>query len=147
MKNQDFTFSLQVEETPAEAFNIILNVRQWWSGLYEESFDGQHEKTGDEFSFHAGGGAHYSRQKLIELNPNSKLVWLVTESNLSFVSKTDEWVGTKLSFEIFREPASTNILFTHIGLVPAMECYHSCAPAWTHYMEERLSSLLTRSNR
>jgi hypothetical protein len=146
MTNQNFTTTILVEQTPAAAYNAILNVRAWWSGLYGESFEGSSEKTGDEFSFLAGGGVHYTKQKLVELVPNKKVVWLVTEANLSFVDKTDEWIGTKISFEISREKDKTKIVFTHIGLVPEFECYDSCAPAWTQYMQERLVDVISKSN-
>jgi hypothetical protein len=70
------------------------------------------------------------------------VVWLVTKADLSFVDKTDEWEGTKISFEIFPEADKTKIVFTHIGLVPEFECYDSCAPAWTQYVQERLTNAL-----
>lgn len=143
MKNQDFTTTIWVEQTPAEVYKTILDVSAWWSGLYNESFEGSSEKLGDEFSFLAGGGVHYTKQKLVELVPDKKVVWLVTEANLSFVDKTDEWNGTRISFEISRENGKTKIVFTHIGLVPDFQCYNSCAPAWTQYMEERLPAAVT----
>lgn len=147
MENQDYSTTIWVKETPEEAFNVILNVRAWWSGLFDESFEGSSEKVGDEFSFRAGGGVHYTKQKLVELVPNKKVVWLVTESNLSFVDTTDEWTGTKISFDLSRELGKTKIVFTHIGLVPAFECYNSCAPAWTQYMQERLTNAITSNER
>jgi hypothetical protein len=143
MTNQDFTTTIRVEQPPAEAYNAILNVRAWWSGLYAESFEGSSEKPGDEFSFLAGGGVHYTKQRLVELVPNKKVVWLVTEANLSFVDKTDEWEGTRISFDISEEAGKTKIVFTHIGLVPGFECYDSCAPAWTQYIQERLTAAIT----
>ncbi|WAC14172.1 SRPBCC family protein [Dyadobacter pollutisoli] len=142
MKNQDFTTTIYVDQTPAEVFNAILNVQGWWSGLYEESFEGGSEKIGDEFSFLAGGGVHYSKQRLIELEQDKKIVWLVTESKLTFVETTNEWEGTKLSFEIFKEDDKTKIVFTHIGLVPEFECFDSCAPAWTGYLQEQRLNLV-----
>ena len=54
-------------------FNTLLNVRGWWSGLYSETIEGNTDKLGDEFTFQAGGGAHYSKQKLVELIPEKKL--------------------------------------------------------------------------
>jgi hypothetical protein len=142
MKNQDFTTTILVEQAPETVLNTLLNVRSWWSGLYDESFEGSSEKIGDEFSFLAGGGVHYTKQKLVELVPNKKIVWIVTESNLSFVDTTDEWTGTKISFDILPEGNKTKVVFTHIGLVPTFECYDSCAPAWTQYMQERLTHAL-----
>ena len=112
MDSKDFTVTILVQHSPEEVYEALLNVRGWWSGLYEESFEGNSEKTGDEFTF-------------------------VTESNLCFVDKTDEWTGTKICFEITEEGDKTKIVFTHIGLVPEFECYHSCSQGWTQYIVEK----------
>jgi hypothetical protein len=143
MKNNDFTTSILVKQSPEEVFQTILNVRSWWSGLYNESFEGKSEKIGDEFSFRAGEGMHFTKQKLVEVIPNKKVTWLVTESNLSFVDKVDEWTGTRLTFDISKEGEKTKIVFTHIGLVPQFQCYDSCAPAWTQYIQEQLTKALS----
>lgn len=142
MKSQDFTTTILVERTPEEVYKTILNVRAWWSGLYDEKFEGASEKTGDEFSFRAGGGVHHTKQKLVELIPGKKLVWLVTDASLSFVRKKDEWKGTKMCFEIFRQEDKTKIVFTHAGLVPEFDCYDTCAPVWTQYIHERLAEAM-----
>ncbi len=144
MNDQHFTTTILVDQQPAAVYNTILDVRSWWSGLYGETFEGNSEKQGDEFSFLAGGGMHYTKQKLVELVPNEKLVWLVTEANLSFVEKNDEWKGTKLMFEISPERDKTRVVFTHIGLVPEFQCYNSCAPAWTQYVQEKLLAAIAR---
>jgi hypothetical protein len=141
MDSQDFTTSILVGNTPAEVFNTILDVRTWWSGLYNESFEGSSEKIGDEFTFFAGGGAHVTKQKLVELVPNKKITWLVSEANLSFMEDTDEWVGTKISFDISGEIGKTRIVFTHKGLVPQFECYDACSSAWTDYIQQQLKNL------
>lgn len=142
MKNNDFTTTIMVDQSPAEVFQALLNVRGWWSGLYEESFEGDSEKAGDEFTFLAGGGAHYTKQRLVEIVPDKKLVWLVTESNLSFIENTEEWKGTKICFEISGEKNKTKVVFTHIGLVPECECYDACAPAWTQYIKQNQLNLI-----
>jgi len=142
MENQDFSTTIFVKKSPADVFSTLLNVRAWWSGLFDESFEGNSEKLGDEFSFRAGDGAHYTNQKLIELIPDKKVAWLVTEANLSFVDKTDEWKGTKFGFEISEEDNKTKVVFTHTGLVPEFECYDACAPEWTQYVQERLKAVL-----
>lgn len=73
-----------------------------------------------------GRAAHYSKQKLIELAPNKKVTWLVTETDLSFVDKTDEWKGTHISFEISLEHGKTKITFIDKGLAPESLCYEAC---------------------
>jgi hypothetical protein len=147
MNNQDFTTTLLVNNTPKEAFEAIKNVRGWWSGLHREEFEGNSAQLNDEFIFRAEEGMHTTTQKLIELVPNKKIVWLVTESKLTFVEKQTEWTGTKLCFDISTAGDQTKIVFTHQGLVPQFECYEGCAPAWTRYIQERLALSLTAAGK
>jgi len=142
MTTSDFTLTLLTDRPPQEVFQAVNNVRAWWSGYYSEEFRGATEKLHDEFSFRAGDGLHYSKQKLIEVIPNKKVVWLITESELSFLEKKDEWTGTKVIFEISKDGDKTQLVFTHEGLTPEVECYDSCTPAWTQYLHNKLLPML-----
>jgi hypothetical protein len=144
MKPQDLTIRMHVDQTPEEVFNAVRNVRSWWSGYYSEEIKGDTEKLNDEFSFRAGGGAHYSRQKLIEVVPDKKIVWLITDSKLDFLENKDEWTGTKVSFDISTKGNRTELVFTHEGLIPEIECYNSCAPAWSQYLQHKLLPLISK---
>lgn len=142
MKTTDFSTSLLVDQSPEEVYKAVLNVRGWWSGLFSEEFQGNTAELNDEFSFRAGNGAHYSKQKLVAVTPNKHVTWLITESNLSFLKKTDEWTGTKVIFDIAKKGNKTQLTFTHEGLTPAIECYDSCAPAWQQYINSKLLPLI-----
>jgi len=87
MKSSNLTTTLLVDQSPNDVFNAVNNVREWWSGFYSEEIVGSTEMLNDEFIFRAGEGAHYSKQKLVEVVPNKKVVWLVTESSLRFLRK------------------------------------------------------------
>ncbi|MEO8147956.1 MAG: SRPBCC domain-containing protein [Bacteroidia bacterium] len=143
-KFSDYTFSLESSETPKEIFETLLNVRSWWFGLYSETIEGSTNKLNEEFTFSAGGGMHYSKQKLVELIPNKKIVWLVTDSNLTFLEKPNEWTGTKICFDISEQETKTQVRFTHVGLVPEIECYDGCSSAWSQYMQQFLSPLINK---
>jgi uncharacterized protein YndB with AHSA1/START domain len=147
MKTSDFTLTLLVDQSPKEVFNAIKNVRGWWSGLYSEEFEGRTDKLNEEFTFRAGEGAHYSKQKLIEIIPDKKFVWLVTDSNLTFLENKTEWTGTKIIFEISKKGNKTQIRFTHEGLVPEVKCYDSCAPAWAQYLKEKLRNVISKDKK
>lgn len=75
--------------------------------------------------------------------PSEKVVWLVTESNMTFINDPDEWVGTKIVFAITKEGDKTKLTFTHEGLVPEVECYKFCMPAWDQYIKGSLYKLIT----
>jgi len=140
MKN--FTYNFSTEKPADEVFKFLLNVTNWWVGFYEETITGNSQHVGDEFSFHAGGGMHITKQKLVEAIPNKKIVWQVIESNLSFLDETDEWDNTQLIFEIQQNSdGSTAVQFTHQGLAPQIECYDQCSSAWTQYMNQLKTNL------
>jgi hypothetical protein len=137
-KENDFTTSIVVDKSATEVFNAINNVRGWWQG----EIKGNTEKLNDEFTYKMGD-FHLSQQKIVELIPGKKVVWLVTESKINFVADKNEWVNTKIIFEITPLKNKTKLTFTHQGLVPAIECYGGCSGAWGQLIEKSLLSLVT----
>ena len=138
-----YTYRFSTQKSPGEIFQLLLDIDQWWSGLYEESIMGKSQNLGDEFSFSAGGGMHVTKQKLVELIPNKKIVWQVIDSKLTFLDNPFEWENSKLSFDITEQKNETHVLFTHVGLEPQIECYTNCSTAWSQYfskLEEKLKS-------
>ncbi|MDO6435612.1 SRPBCC domain-containing protein [Flavitalea sp. BT771] len=154
MTTPDFTTTILVDKTPKEAFNAITNVRGWWS----EEIEGSTDKLNDEFLYHFED-IHRCQLKLIEVIADEKVVWLVMDnyfkpgifdvpsrqlgSNARFTEDKSEWVGTSISFEISKKDNKTQIRFTHLGLVPAYECFDVCSNGWTHYIRLSLWSLIT----
>ena len=137
MSNPDFTISFLVNNTPEEAFKAIREVRAWWT----EAVDGDTANLDDEFSVQFWD-VHYSKQKLVEVVPYSKIVWLITESKLTFIKQEDEWTGTKIVFDITEKGNQTEVRFTQIGLTPQVACYKDCTNAWSGYITGSLKSLI-----
>jgi hypothetical protein len=139
MGNQNFTTTMLVDQTPKEVFNAVNNVQAWWI----DKIDGKSAKLNDEFCVLFYQGVHYSKQKLVEFIAEKKVVWLVTESKLSFVEDENEWTGTKISFDISTIGNKTQLQFTHHGLRPDVECYKDCSNAWAGYIKGSLLELIT----
>jgi hypothetical protein len=130
MAAADLTITLLVDKTPKEAFDAINNVTGWWT----EEVEGNSKKLGDEFTVRFFDDIHVTTQKLVEVIPGQKVVWLVTKSALNFLKDKNEWKDTKISFEISEKDKQTQIVFTHFGLVPGIECYKSCTGGWNQYI-------------
>lgn len=135
MAGKNYQNKITSSKSPSEVYSFLLNPNNWWVGLYGETIEGKSLALNDAFVFRAGDGVHYSKQKLVEVVPNQKIVWQVTESELSFIDKKDEWTGTKISFELSEKDGKTEITFTHLGLMPQIECYDACSGAWNQYFE------------
>jgi hypothetical protein len=137
INKKDFTTEILVEQSPEQVFNAINNVRSWWQG----EIVGNTEKLNDEFTYKMSE-FHLSKQKIIELIPDKKVVWLVTESKINFVADKNEWLNTTISFDISKVKNKTLLTFTHHGLVPEIECYGGCSGAWGQLIEKSLFSLI-----
>ncbi len=141
MENRNFTAAIEVTKSPSEVFNCITKgVAKWWGG---KDLEGNSENLNDEFIIHHAG-AHYSKQKLIEIIPNEKVVWLVTESTLQWLKNDkQEWEHTKMIFEISTKDNKTILHFTHEGLVPEKECYETCERGWSMVIKDWLFHFIT----
>jgi hypothetical protein len=139
MTQQNFTTTVSVDQSPEEVFAAINNVRGWWSG----EIDGSTDKLGSEFTYRYQN-LHCTTQKIIEFVPGKKVVWHVVESRISFVADKTEWNGTDVVFEITRKSDKTELRFTHVGLVPAIQCYGECVGAWGFYINDSLRNLITK---
>jgi len=138
MDNRDFTTSIQVDQTPQEAFDAINNVRGWWS----EEIKGDTDRLNAEFTYHYKD-VHISKMKIIEFIPGERVVWLVLDNYFNFTKDKSEWKGNKIIFEIAEKDNKTQLQFTQEGLVPGYECYEVCHDAWSNYIKNSLRSLVT----
>lgn len=138
MRTQDYSVSIMVDVTPEMAFDAINNVTQWWT----EHLEGDSKKLNDVFTVRFGD-VHVSTQQLVEVIPGRKVVWKVTQSHLNFVDNKQEWTNSHIHFDIQDKNGKTYITFTHVGLVPQIECYDACSNAWGQYISGSLFQLLT----
>lgn len=138
MNSKHFTATIVVEQSTAQAFNAIKNVRAWWS----EEIEGVTDQLNEVFFYHYKD-IHLCKIKLIEMTPDKKLVYQVVDNQFNFTKDKNEWINTKLIFDLTEEEGKTKVQFTHEGLVPEYECYPVCFDAWTGYITKSLHNLIT----
>jgi len=110
MKSHIYTTSMEVPFPPRYVFNHVKNLSKWWP----EEYIGGGIEHDSEFVFKTGEG-HYSKNRVVEFEPDKKLVWLTMES----IRKADnyDWSGTRFIFELTPKAENTLIKFTYDGIV------------------------------
>jgi len=139
MTSKDFTVTITVAGSTQDVFKQIGEVSSWWT----TDFEGSSVNLNDEFVI-SHGDPHYSKHKLVEIIPDKRMVWLITDSRLSWLERNKhEWTGTKMIFELTPDGDKTVVRYTHEGLVPGMECYERCSQGWEMVIKERLFKFLS----
>lgn len=138
MAKKDFHTSIKVNTSPAEVMKKISKVDGWWA----KNFTGSAEKLNDKFR--VDFGKTFVDFQISELVPNKKVVWKVTDCNLHWIKTKKEWNGTEVVFEVSNGGESTTIDFTHIGLVPGVECYNECEAGWTDHVTNSLANFINK---
>lgn len=136
MNSKNLALKVSVDASPKDAMEKISHVNLWWA----KNFAGSAAKLNDTFSVRFG--ETFVDFEISELVPNEKTVWKVTDCNLHWLKNKKEWNGTEAVFEISEKKKSTQIDFTHKGLVPGMECYENCEEGWTHHITRSLVQLI-----
>ena len=72
-----------------------------------------------QFRFEAGG----MDMKVVELQPGKRVLWEVVDG-------PEEWMGTKISFDLKLEGDYVIVLFKHQGWKEPVEFMHHCSTKW-----------------
>src|SRR5438132_9226124 len=116
MTTRDFTTSFTVDQSPDEVFRAINDARGWWSA----GIEGETDRLGGQFDYRYKD-MHTSTHRITEYVPGRKVVWDVPRASINFVKDKSEWTGTRIVFDIARKDGKTELRFTHVGLVPALQ--------------------------
>ena len=136
MKNQDYTTSMNVTASAHKVFKSINSISKWWT----ENVEGSSQKTDDTFTVHFG--QTFITLKIVESIPEKRIVWLVTDCNKHWLQNKKEWNDTQIIWKITTNSKTTQIDFTHLGLIPNLECYGACENAWADYLHNSLMHLI-----
>ncbi len=110
-----------------QALTTIKGLSGWWtSDTRGES------RAGGIIQFRFGAGGF--DMKVLELDPGRRVEWLVVDG-------PQEWLGTKVIFELRQEAGWTIILFKHQGWKEPVEFMHHCSTKWAVFLLS-LKSLL-----
>jgi Activator of Hsp90 ATPase homolog 1-like protein len=136
-REDNFSTTLSVDQTPDEVFAAINDVRGWWSADIQGSTD----SVDEEFAYRYKD-VHRCTIRVTELVPGERVVWHVVDNFFDFTEDKTEWKGTEIRFDIARRGDKSEIIFTHLGLVPDYECFEVCSNSWDFYLNTSLRGLI-----
>jgi len=132
MSEQSYSKEFWVAAIPEFVYRAITGeIHKWWTELSNKAL-----QVGDKLTVQFEDKTSWS-MVVTEAVENQSLVWQVIEANhdLQNISTKNEWKGTTIKWNIKENKSGSKILFTHEGLVPALECYNICEGGWEFFLE------------
>src|SRR5579859_1021457 len=114
-------------ETVSALFASAAGVSRWWGPTTGDAAAGGTLIT----SF---GEYGVNAMRVLESGP-ARVVWeSIAADGTEPTGHTLEWLGTTMEFDIVPEGSGSELRFRHAGLTPRLDCWDSCAAAWTYFM-------------
>jgi uncharacterized protein YndB with AHSA1/START domain len=109
--------------SPNDAYRALATTEglsKWWTS--DTRGDG---KIGGVIQFRFGGGGF--DMKVLELDPVKRVVWQVVDG-------PQEWIGTKIFWDLRQETDYAVALFKHQGWKEPVEFMHHCSTKWALFL-------------
>jgi uncharacterized protein YndB with AHSA1/START domain len=101
-----------------------ITTREGLAGWWTNDTQGKGEVGGVlQFRFGAGG----FDMKVLELHPAQSVLWQVVDG-------PEEWIGTKVSWELKQQGEHVVVLFEHQGWTKPVEFMHHCSTKWAIFL-------------
>jgi uncharacterized protein YndB with AHSA1/START domain len=127
----DILHRVGIESSSPDEVYRALTTLEGLSGWWADNTQGDTNVGGVlRFRFEAGG----IDTKVIELRPAERVLWEVVDG-------PEEWIGTRVSWDLKQEGDYANVLFKHEGWREPVEFMHHCSTKWAVFMMS-LKSLL-----
>jgi len=107
-------------ETVYQAVASREGIASWWT----EKVTGE-STVGSVLQFRFGkGGPDF---QVLELTPPTRVRW-------KCVAGPEEWIDTRIHFDISQQDGETVLLFKHCGWRAEVEFMHHCSTQWAYFL-------------
>ena len=129
----DILHKVGIQASPEAAYSA-LTTREGLCGWWTTDTQGE-SKVGSVLQFRFGSLGGFDMQ-VLRLKSASQVLWQVVDG-------PEEWIGTKVSWELKQEDDYTSVLFKHEGWKEAGDFMHHCSTKWGTFLMS-LKSLVER---
>lgn len=136
----NYTREIIVSNTPVAAYKALTTgFDRWWTtGCNRVS------EVGDKITFNFGPS--YWVMRVSNLVPEKIVELECIEAHHIHdglpTSILNEWMDTKLKWEIKEQKEKTKIVFVHEGLMPLLKCFDVCEQGWNYFFVNSLKQYL-----
>jgi uncharacterized protein YndB with AHSA1/START domain len=128
----DILHRVGIKSSSLDATYEALATREGLSAWWTSNTQGE-TKVGGVLRFRFGASGGFD-MKVLELHPGKRVLWQVVDG-------PQEWIGTKISWELKQDGDYTIVLFKHQGWKEPVEFMHHCTTKWGAFLMS-LKSLL-----
>jgi len=119
----DILHRVGVKASTADVFKALATI-DGLSGWWTATTSGSSAPEGSiRFQF---GERGYFVAKVLEVRPE-RIVWQMGEG-------AEEWIGTRVSFDLKQEGEQATVLFKHEGWAKPVEFMHHCSTKWATFL-------------
>ncbi|CTQ55594.1 hypothetical protein LP7551_04137 [Roseibium album] len=135
----DYSKTITIDATPDAAHQALTkDISLWWS----------EELAVHEGSFTIGFGETKKTFNTIlpaSIESGFEIAWICTAANLLHpdVGNPEEWVGTRIVWNVKLDGGTTNVTLTHVGLNETLQCHDICVRGWDHFFLDSFQAYLT----
>jgi uncharacterized protein YndB with AHSA1/START domain len=126
----DILHRIGVSSSPDEVYEA-LTTTEGLSGWWANDTDGE-GRVGGVLRFRFANGGF--DMNVLALDQGKRVLWEVVDG-------PDEWIGTRVSWDLKEEEQQTTVLFKHQGWKEPVEFMHHCSTKWAVFLMS-LKSLL-----
>ena len=124
----DILHRVGIKSSPDAVYKALATregLADWWTNNTQGE-----SKVGGKLKFRfSAGGAEIGGfdMKVLELQPSRRVLWQVVDG-------PQEWIGTKISFDLKQAGDHAIVLFKHQGWKEPVEFMHHCSTKWAIYL-------------
>jgi uncharacterized protein YndB with AHSA1/START domain len=120
----DILHKIGIQKSSPNGVYRALTTNAGLSGWWTET-SGEPDKIGGIVTLHFGKGS--VEMKVIELSPGQRVVWEMTQA-------PGQWMGTKLTFDLRQQEATTLLLFGHLDWKEPTELFAHSTTKWAVFL-------------
>jgi hypothetical protein len=139
-KNESYKRQIEVKADPKFVFRALTKeIGSWWTPSDKEI-----SAVNDVVTFRFA--PTYWTMRVEQYVQDQLLILECIEANHEDkklpASIREEWLGTKLNWQLEKARDKTKITFIHDGLVPQLECFEICEAGWDYFFVNSLKSYI-----